>query len=85
VVNPDGTVTYTPAPGFAGIDSFTYTVSDGTDTATGTVSVTVGNSPALARTGIGTLGLLVAALLLVAAGAGLLGVAGERKGRSVTR
>ncbi|MDH3308124.1 MAG: Ig-like domain-containing protein, partial [Acidimicrobiia bacterium] len=45
VVNPDGTVTYTPAPGFKGIDSFTYTVSDGTDTATATVSVTVSNTP----------------------------------------
>ena len=29
VVDADGTVTYTPAPGFAGTDTFTYTVSDG--------------------------------------------------------
>jgi large repetitive protein len=29
VVNADGTVTYTPAPGYAGADSFTYSVSDG--------------------------------------------------------
>ena len=35
VVNADGTVTYTPDPGFSGVDTFTYTVSDGTDTATG--------------------------------------------------
>ena len=26
---PDGTFTYTPAPGFAGVDTFTYTASDG--------------------------------------------------------
>jgi hypothetical protein len=29
VVNNDGTVTYTPAPGFSGQDVFTYTVDDG--------------------------------------------------------
>lgn len=40
--NPDNTVTYTPNPGFAGPDAFTYTVSDGQGgTATATVSVTV--------------------------------------------
>lgn len=42
VLNPDGSVTYTPAGGFNGEDSFGYTVSDGnggTDTATVTVAV----------------------------------------------
>ena len=42
VINNGGNVTYTPAPGFNGTDSFNYTVSDGnggTDTAT--VNVTV--------------------------------------------
>ena len=29
VMNPDGTFTYTPEPGFSGEDSFTYTISDG--------------------------------------------------------
>ena len=36
--NDDGTITYTPDPGFDGMDSFVYTISDGndeTDTATG--------------------------------------------------
>ncbi len=28
-LNPDDTVTYTPSPGFSGIDVFTYTASDG--------------------------------------------------------
>ena len=37
--------TYTPAPGYAGPDSYTYVVSDGTgSTATGTVTVTVSNA-----------------------------------------
>ncbi len=42
VIEPDGTVTYTPDPGFAGTDTFDYTITDGnglTDTATVTVTV----------------------------------------------
>ncbi|MEJ8282708.1 Ig-like domain-containing protein [Curtobacterium citreum] len=40
--NDDGTVTYTPKPGFSGTDEFTYTVTDRNGlTNTGTVSVTV--------------------------------------------
>jgi len=46
-VNADGTVTYTPAAGYAGPDSFQYTVTDGNgNTATGTISLTVGPAPA---------------------------------------
>lgn len=48
---PAGTCTYTPNPGFAGADSFTYTASDGQNTDTGTVSVTVNsfvNTPPVA-------------------------------------
>ena len=41
VVNPDGTVTYTPNAGFVGTNTFRYTVTDGTATATATVSVEV--------------------------------------------
>ena len=49
VINNAGNVTYTPAIGFNGTDSFNYTVSDGnggTDTATVTVNVTVTETPA---------------------------------------
>ncbi len=42
VVNAGGTVTYTPANGYFGLDSFGYTISDGRGgTATATVNVTV--------------------------------------------
>ena len=40
-VSSYGVVTYTPNADYNGDDSFTYTVSDGTATATGTISVTV--------------------------------------------
>jgi hypothetical protein len=41
-LNADGTVTYTPNAGFAGTDSFTYTVSDSSGTTSAQVNVTVG-------------------------------------------
>jgi putative nucleotidyltransferase with HDIG domain len=42
VVNTSGTVTYTPAPGFVGVDTFSYEVCDPTGScATGVVEVTV--------------------------------------------
>lgn len=46
VDNGDGTVTYTPDPGYSGPDSFTYTVLDGNGGSdTGTVDVTVTPDP----------------------------------------
>ncbi len=39
--NSDGTFTYDPALNFNGSDSFTYSVSDGAESATATVSITV--------------------------------------------
>ena len=42
VINPDGTVTYTPKANFFGVDTITYTISDGQGgTSTATVTVTV--------------------------------------------
>ncbi len=41
-LNADGTQTYTPAPGFVGVDVFVYTITDGsggTDSATVTINV----------------------------------------------
>ncbi|MEO1545097.1 MAG: Ig-like domain-containing protein, partial [Pseudomonadota bacterium] len=45
-VSPDGTtVTYTPDPGHSGSDSFTYTLSDGTDTDVATVTIVTDAPP----------------------------------------
>ncbi|MDV7040500.1 cadherin-like domain-containing protein, partial [Dickeya solani] len=42
VINPDGTLTYTPNTNFNGTDTVTYTVSDGQGgVATGTLTITV--------------------------------------------
>ena len=48
IVNPDGTITYTPDAGYVGSDSFTYTVTSGGRTETATVTVSVGNTPPVA-------------------------------------
>ena len=39
----DGTVTYTPDAGFSGVDSFEYTITDGSESDEATVTVTVGD------------------------------------------
>ncbi|MEV4345599.1 Ig-like domain-containing protein [Actinoplanes sp. NPDC049596] len=53
VLNADGTVTYTPAPGFAGVDSFTYEVVDANgNIATATITVTVGQPDKLPLPGV---------------------------------
>lgn len=41
VVNPNGTITYIPAPGYSGQDSYTYTVTSGGVTETATVTITI--------------------------------------------
>jgi hypothetical protein len=49
VLNSDGTITYTPTSGTtASTDAFTYTISDGTGTATGTVNVGLTNRSPIA-------------------------------------
>jgi hypothetical protein len=48
-LNPGGTVRYTPAAGFTGTDTFSYAVRDTVgNTATGRVTVLVGNAPPVA-------------------------------------
>ncbi len=44
---PDGTISYTPRPGFVGTDSFSYRVKDvqGTTSAEATINVRINNSP----------------------------------------
>ncbi len=45
-LNPNGSVTYTPEPGYSGADSFTYTVADGRGGhAVGEVQITVAPPP----------------------------------------
>jgi hypothetical protein len=51
-INADGTVTYTPANSYFGVDSFTYTVRNGSGaTATKTVNLTVNALCSLVNTG----------------------------------
>ncbi|MBQ0933626.1 Ig-like domain-containing protein, partial [Ideonella alba] len=45
-LNPDGSLTFDPAPGVVGPVDFTYTVSDGDDTVQGTAHITVGPNAA---------------------------------------
>lgn len=48
VLNPDGSFTYTPNPGFTGEDTFTYQVTDGqagSQPVVATVTITVSNRP----------------------------------------
>jgi len=52
VVNPDGTVTYTPAAGVAGTDTFTYTIDDGEFTSSAGVTVAVSPPPTLSDAGV---------------------------------
>ena len=93
VLNDDGTVTFTPAPGFHGDAAFTYAVTDAAgQTATGTVTVTVNAAvatvppvappPGLAATGSTiAVGAIVAAVLAGAAGLVFLLIARRRRSR----
>jgi len=56
-VNPDGTITYTPAAGYAGLDTFTYTITDGHGghaTANVILTVTAPNNPPVAQPDVAT-------------------------------
>ena len=45
----DGKLVYTPATGWAGVDTVTYAVTDGDPTATGTLTVTTAKAPPVNR------------------------------------
>lgn len=64
VVNQDGSITYTPAAGFSGTDTFTYTVEDAAGNAVA-ATVTIIVTPALPFMGVepGAIMLLALALL----------------------
>ncbi|MEX0864672.1 MAG: S8 family serine peptidase [Acidimicrobiia bacterium] len=47
VINSGTTVTYTPEPGFIGTDTFDYAISDGNETDTATVTITVSDPAAV--------------------------------------
>ena len=53
-ITPGGTLTYTPPANFSGVDTFAVQVSDGTTSASRTVSVTVSDPTYTAATGTGT-------------------------------
>ncbi|WP_100182189.1 Ig-like domain-containing protein [Candidatus Nitrosotenuis aquarius] len=46
-VNSDNTITYLPSPGFFGTDSFLYTITDGVDADSATITITVTESATL--------------------------------------
>ncbi|MCL2656886.1 MAG: Ig-like domain-containing protein [Betaproteobacteria bacterium] len=54
VVHADGSYTYTPEDGYSGADSFTYSVSDGTDNTTYTVTITISDNIPATFDGDGT-------------------------------
>ncbi|WP_407309719.1 Ig-like domain-containing protein [Pseudomonas sp. nanlin1] len=64
VLDASGLVTYTPALGFKGNDSFTYTVSSGGVTEQVSVNVSVGNTAPLVNGNLGSLALLDAQLVI---------------------
>src|SRR5205807_711514 len=47
-VYADGNFSYAPSAGFMGVDSFTYTISDGVSQTTATASITLTNQPPVA-------------------------------------
>nr|WP_256370000.1 tandem-95 repeat protein [Halodesulfovibrio sp. MK-HDV] len=50
VDNGDGTLSYVPAEGYIGVDTFTYEISDGDNTTVGTVSIDVQSDAAISIT-----------------------------------
>lgn len=73
VLEADGSFTYTPNPGFAGTDTFSYTLTDGTATVNGTARFTVRDLDSPSTAGDDTYVGLEDRVLTVDATRGLLG------------
>ncbi|MBY8978061.1 tandem-95 repeat protein [Rhodobacteraceae bacterium NNCM2] len=67
-LNGDGTISYTPNAGFAGTDTFTYTVSDGEKTDQATVTVAVSPAATDGAVTVSSLAQLKAALAAAQSG-----------------
>lgn len=79
VVNPDGTVTYTPNPGFTGTDTFTYVITGPNgDQRTATVTVNVVESAEVPMFGPP----VAAAALMALVGAGAFALRRRRGGET---
>jgi VCBS repeat-containing protein len=76
----DGSFTYTPTSGYTGTDQFTYTVSDGALTATGTVTLTITNQAPVDDTYAASKSLI----LTVPAGTGVLANDSDPNGDALT-
>ena len=50
-INPDGTFVYIPTGGYSGSDGFSFLVDDGTDIASGKVTLEIGNRAPVAKDG----------------------------------
>jgi Bacterial Ig domain len=72
VINPNGTLTYTPNANFHGADSFTYTVGDGVLNDTAAVNLTVNSVPDAPVAGDDSLATLPNTALLINVAADLL-------------
>lgn len=49
VINANGSITFTPANGFSGTETFSYTITDGKSSDSATVSVNVATAPAVSN------------------------------------
>jgi hypothetical protein len=82
VVRPDGSFTYTPNPGYAGPDSFTYFASDGVRSSEATASIVVTDTAPVAQAA--TYGVLAGQTRTVPAYSGLLTHASDADGDPLT-
>lgn len=82
VVNGDGTITYTPRPGFVGDDQFTYTLCDSLNACTTATVVVTMAERTLPVTGSNPQRLMWLAMLFIASGIGIAATRRRRLGPS---